>query len=116
MLNDPVLLNDWHVVAYAPDLQEGKPMGVRLLEVDLVLWRVGERIHAWRGLCIHRGARLSLGEVQDQTLQCPYHGWTYNEEGQCIRCPAHPEQTPPARACAKVYQAREQYNWIWVSP
>ncbi len=26
MLNDPVLLNDWHVVAYAPDLREGKPV------------------------------------------------------------------------------------------
>jgi len=25
MLNDPVLFNDWHVVAYAPDLVEGKP-------------------------------------------------------------------------------------------
>jgi hypothetical protein len=31
MLNDSVLLNDWHVVAYAPTLQEGKPVGVRLL-------------------------------------------------------------------------------------
>jgi phenylpropionate dioxygenase-like ring-hydroxylating dioxygenase large terminal subunit len=116
MLNDPVLLNDWHVVAYAPDLQEGKPMAVRLLDEDLVLWRVGERIHAWRDLCVHRGAKLSLGTVQNQTLRCPYHGWTYNEEGQCIRFPAHPEQKPPARACAKVYQARERYNWIWVAP
>jgi phenylpropionate dioxygenase-like ring-hydroxylating dioxygenase large terminal subunit len=45
MLNDPVLRNDWHVVAYAPDLKEGKPMAVRLLEEDIVLWRVGDKIH-----------------------------------------------------------------------
>src|SRR5579863_7460264 len=88
MLNDPVLLNDWHVVAYAPDLQEGKPMAVRLLEEDLVLWRAGDRIHAWRDLCVHRGTRLSLGKIRDETLICPYHGWTYNEAGQCIRFPA----------------------------
>jgi phenylpropionate dioxygenase-like ring-hydroxylating dioxygenase large terminal subunit len=115
MLNDPVLLNDWHVVAYAPDLQEGKVMGVRLLEEDIVLWRVSDKILAWRDLCMHRGTKLSLGRIEEGTLICPYHGWTYNQEGQCVRFPAHPSQTPPAKARAKVYQAREKYNWIWVS-
>jgi phenylpropionate dioxygenase-like ring-hydroxylating dioxygenase large terminal subunit len=80
MLNDSVLLNDWHVVAYAPALQEGKPIGVRLLDEDIVLWRVGEKIYAWRDLCVHRGTRLSLGKVENQTLICPYHGWVYNAE------------------------------------
>lgn len=115
MLNDPVLTNDWHVVAYAPDLQEGKPIAVRLLEEDIVLWRVGEKILAWRDLCVHRGTRLSLGKIENDTLICPYHGWTYNQEGRCIHFPAHPKQTPPEKARAKVYQAREQYNWIWVT-
>jgi phenylpropionate dioxygenase-like ring-hydroxylating dioxygenase large terminal subunit len=115
MLNDPILMNDWHVVAYAPDLQEGKPMAVRLLEEDIVLWRVGEKILAWRDLCVHRGTKLSLGKIENDTLICPYHGWTYNQEGRCIRFPAHPQQTPPEKARAKTYQAREQYNWIWVT-
>src|SRR6266516_4559840 len=115
MLNDPVLLNDWHVVAYASELKEGKPMAVRLLEEDIVLWRVGDKIHAWRDLCLHRGTRLSLGKVEEETLICPYHGWTYNEEGQCIRFPAHPDQVPPVKARVKVYQAQEKYNWIWVT-
>ena len=114
MLNDPVLMNDWHVVAYAPGLKANEPMAVRLLEEDLVLWRVGDKIHAWRDLCVHRGTRLSLGKIQGETLMCAYHGWTYNEAGQCIRFPAHPTQTPPAAACVKTYQAREKYNWIWV--
>ncbi len=96
MLNDPVLMNDWHVVAYAPGLKANEPMAVRLLEEDLVLWRVGDKIHAWRDLCVHRGTR------------------TYNEAGQCIRFPAHPTQKPPATACVKTYQVREKYNWIWV--
>jgi len=65
MLNDPVLLNDWHVVAYAPDLKEGKPVAARLLEEDLLLWRAGDKIHAWRDLCLHRGTRLSLGKVEN---------------------------------------------------
>ncbi len=115
MLDDPVLRDDWHVVAYAPDLPEGKPVAARLLDEDLVLWRVGEKIHAWCDLCLHRGTRLSLGAVRDDTLICPYHGWTYNEDGQCVRFPAHPDQTPPAKARVKVYQARLRYDWVWVT-
>jgi phenylpropionate dioxygenase-like ring-hydroxylating dioxygenase large terminal subunit len=114
MLTDPVLLNDWHVVAYAPELPEGQPRAVRLLDEDIVLWRVGERIHAWRDLCIHRGTRLSLGSVQGETLVCAYHGWTYNQEGRCVRFPAHPTQTPPAKAQTTVYQAQIKYDWVWV--
>ena len=115
MLDDPVLVDDWHVVAYAPDLEQGKPVGVSLLGEDIVLWRVGERVHAWRDLCLHRGTRLSLGTVRDDTLICPYHGWTYNENGQCVRFPAHPDQTPPSKARAKVYQAQLRYDWVWVT-
>jgi phenylpropionate dioxygenase-like ring-hydroxylating dioxygenase large terminal subunit len=115
MLYDPVLLNDWHVVAHAPDLKEGQPMAVRLLEEDLVLWRIGATIHAWQDLCVHRGTRLSLGKVENETLICPYHGWTYDQTGHCVRFPAHPNQKPPATARAKVYRAQQRYNWIWVT-
>ena len=116
MLNDPVLLNDWHVVARVEDVPEGRPVAVRLLDEDLVLWRVGERVHAWRDVCLHRGAKLSLGRVEQCALVCPYHGWTYNEEGQCIRFPAHPEQKPPARAHAITCRVKQRYGWVWVSP
>lgn len=116
MIDDPVLLNDWHVVAYVPDLPVGKPVAVRLLDEDLVLWRVNGRTHAWRDLCVHRGTKLSLGRVEHNTLVCAYHGWGYNEEGRCVRFPAHPNQQPPAAAHAMVYQVQEQYQWVWVCP
>ncbi len=115
MLDDPVLIDDWHVVAHAPHLPEGRPVAARLLDEDLVLWRVGERVHAWRDLCVHRGARLSLGTVQGDELACQYHGWTYAEDGRCVRFPAHPDQKPPATARARVYHAIQRYGWVWVS-
>jgi phenylpropionate dioxygenase-like ring-hydroxylating dioxygenase large terminal subunit len=115
MIRDETLINDWHPIAHATDIVEGKPVAARLLGEDLVLWRSGETVHAWRDLCVHRGTKLSLGKASSTTLACPYHGWVYNAEGECIRFPAHPEQTPPAKAHAKVYQVRERYNVIWVS-
>lgn len=116
LIQDSALIHDWYPVARSADIVEGKPVAARLLGEDLVLWRSeGGAVHAWRDLCIHRGAKLSLGKAGKTTLACPYHGWVYNDEGRCIRFPAHPEQCPPTKAQAKVYQARERYNTIWVS-
>ena len=114
MLDDPVLVEDWHAVARVSDLSSDKPLAARLLGEDIVLWRSGEDLFAWRDLCVHRGTRLSLGRVVDGgRLECPYHGWTYGPDGRCVLMPAHPEQRPPAKACVTTYRAREKYGVVW---
>jgi len=115
MVNDPVVINDWHPVARSQDVQAGALLPVHLLEEDLVLWRSSDQLHACRDLCAHRGTRLSSGQVTDGTLICPYHGWAYNGEGQCVHIPAHPGQTIPKRAQVKTYHVQERYNLIWVA-
>jgi phenylpropionate dioxygenase-like ring-hydroxylating dioxygenase large terminal subunit len=115
MINDSVLTREWHPVAIAGHLQPGEVRPVSLLGEDLVLWRNAEGVHAWKDLCIHRGAQLSLGKVVKECLRCPYHGWTYDSDGACVKIPAHPSQTPPPRAHAVTYACRESGGWIWVS-
>ena len=114
MLNDPVLLNDWHPVAALEQLAPNEPFAARLLGVDIVIWQSGDQINVWQDLCVHRGTRLSLGKVRDACLVCPYHGWTYDSDGQCIHIPAHPEQTPPEKARTNTYQTQIKYGLIWV--
>src|ERR1700683_5506942 len=100
MIDDPLLLNDWHAVAWASEVRDTEPTAIRLLENDLVLWRNRDGIHVWRDLCVHRGSRLSAGHLTNNRLACPYHGWEYDSAGRCVRIPAHPDQPPPARAHA----------------
>ena len=116
MIDDPILLNEWHAVLPLEQLEAGNNVvGARLLGEDIVIWKSGDEVRAWKDLCVHRGTRLSLGEVLDDgALQCPYHGWTYAADGQCVRIPAHPEQTPPAKARAFTYQATVAYDFVWV--
>ncbi|HEV7126570.1 MAG TPA: aromatic ring-hydroxylating dioxygenase subunit alpha, partial [Ktedonobacterales bacterium] len=114
MIVDPVLRNDWHPVARVADFAEQAILGVRLLGEDLVVWHVGEQFHAWQDLCVHRGTRLSLGKLVDDRLMCPYHGWTYNQEGRCVHMPAHPDQKPPAKARVKRFQVQQRYGLLWV--
>lgn len=115
MIDDPVLVNDWHVVCLSSEISDGQVKPARLLGEDLALWRTGGQLMAWKDLCIHRGARLSMGVVTSQRLACPYHGWEYDPSGQCVHFPAHPEQTPPSKARAFTYQVAEQDGLVWVS-
>ena len=60
MIDDPVLLNDWHAVARSADTGESQVAAARLLGEDLVVWRQNGSVMAWKDLCVHRGARSSL--------------------------------------------------------
>ena len=91
MINDPILIHDWYPLVRSSDLPEGKVIAGRLLGEDLVLWRVGGQPQAWQDLCIHRGTRLSLGSVEGDLLKCPYHGWSYGNDGRLEHVPGTTE-------------------------
>ena len=114
MLDDPILLNEWLALAWSSDMSVQSPKPHRLLGRDLVLWRSAQGIHAWEDLCLHRGAKLSLGTVHEGCLVCPYHHWEYDASGKCVRIPTHPDQPPPVRARATTFHVQEKYGLIWV--
>lgn len=108
-------LQGWWPVALAHEVKS-EPLGLRLLDEPVVLWRApdGQPV-AMADRCPHRGARLSLGRVVDGALQCPYHGWTFEASGACIRIPAQPGFTPPASSRACSYEAVEHEGLVWVA-
>lgn len=104
----------WHPVALSEDIA-AKPFAAILLGHALVLWRdaIGT-VRAWADQCPHRGAKLSLGQVRDGRLECPYHGWQFEASGRCVHVPALPAFTPPPAHCARTHQACEAYGLVWV--
>jgi phenylpropionate dioxygenase-like ring-hydroxylating dioxygenase large terminal subunit len=113
-LGDPLLLRQWFAVAWSREVAGGRPVARRLLGRDVVLWRAAGSLQCWRDLCIHRGAKLSLGVVKGDCLVCPYHAWHYDAAGQCVLIPAQPEVPPPLKARAETYTVRERYGMVWV--
>jgi phenylpropionate dioxygenase-like ring-hydroxylating dioxygenase large terminal subunit len=104
----------WHPVALSDDIAQC-PLGVRLLERDVVLWRdCAGGLQAFADQCPHRGARLSLGRVVDGHLECPYHGRQFAPGGPCVKVPALPAFTPPATHCAKTFEVREAQGLVWL--
>ncbi|HEX4320746.1 MAG TPA: aromatic ring-hydroxylating dioxygenase subunit alpha [Acidobacteriaceae bacterium] len=124
-LADPQLLAEWFAVGWSREVAADSTLARRVMARDVVLWRSNDgELHCWLDLCVHRGAKLSLGSIQKHTgrdgngagdcLVCPYHGWSYAESGQCVAIPAHPGLTPPAKARAQTFLVRERYGVIWV--
>ena len=58
-------------------------------ESVIVLRDAGGQVRAFHNLCRHRGSRLCLGGRGEigNTLQCPYHAWTYGLDGALRAAP-----------------------------
>ena len=110
----------WQPVLAVSDLPADRPVGIELLGERLVLARLNGQVVAMQDLCRHFQSQLSLGEIAthadgQQCLMCPYHGWQYNTDGQCVYIPQLlPGRDIPREAKVPTYLAREQYDLIWV--
>lgn len=105
----------WHPIGTAEEITE-QPKQFILLGERVVAFRDREGPVAFKDLCIHRGAALSGGRIEDGILTCPYHGWSYDRTGACVRIPALPEgATIPKKARAITFQVREEYGLVWVA-
>ncbi|AST90176.1 aromatic ring-hydroxylating dioxygenase subunit alpha [Sutcliffiella cohnii] len=115
LVKDPVLQKEWIVACISEEVSD-KPISVTILGERIVLFRNEEGVHAFKDLCIHRGAALSLGCVKDGNLVCAYHGWEYNSNGDCEKIPQLPEgRKIPMKAKAIKYHCAEKYGFIWVN-
>lgn len=51
---------------------------VRLGEVDIGLYRIGDTIYAMEDACPHAGFPLSRGRLEDCVIVCEAHGWPFD--------------------------------------
>ncbi len=120
----------WYGVALSEDIAAGQSHGIRYFGEDLVLFR-GQNgtAHVLDAYCPHLGANLGVGirgtpgsgaEVRDNTLVCPFHGWRFNGDGECVEVP-YAQNMPPRAAgkqCLKSWPAAEHNGviWVWYHP
>ncbi|MCP3730023.1 Rieske 2Fe-2S domain-containing protein [Sphingomonas sp. MG17] len=81
----------WHPIAASAEVGD-LPVAVRLLGEDLILFRtrVGE-VGLVYPRCIHRGASLYYGRVEERGIRCCYHGWLFAPTGQCLEQVCEPD-------------------------
>ena len=81
----------WHCVGRVEDIaRPGDYLVTQIAGESLIIVRDRSGVpHAFYNVCRHRGTRLcDAAEGQlSETIQCPYHAWTYRLDGQLIGAP-----------------------------
>ena len=109
-----MLKNFWWPLDFTPEVT-AKPKRVTALGQELVLFRTPDgKPQVMSDLCVHRGGALSDGWLEDGCVVCPYHGWKFKPDGECVRIPANLQNVPvPRKARVDSYPTQDKYGWVW---
>ncbi|MGU7770043.1 Rieske 2Fe-2S domain-containing protein [Burkholderia sp. MR1-5-21] len=106
----------WHPVCTSAQLPapDCPPLRVRLLGEDYVAFRDTEgNVGFLEELCMHRGASLALGRVEEGGIRCLYHGWKFSASGDVMETPNHADPRYAARMKAPAFPVREAGGIVW---
>lgn len=109
-----MLENYWHIACLKKQVKR-KPKAVTLFSKHIVVFLndVGDPC-ALEDRCAHRNMPLHCGKVVKGELQCPYHGWQYDRQGNIKSIPAATDDNRNIKASIPSYLCMEQDGYIWV--
>ena len=97
LYNDPVYLElelerifgkTWQLVGRTDQVREtGQFFTTDIGDEAIVVLRDGDTLRGYHNVCLHRAGPVAYGCGKRQTMQCKYHGWTYNLRGELLRAP-----------------------------
>ncbi|MBF4160847.1 aromatic ring-hydroxylating dioxygenase subunit alpha [Nocardioides sp. CBS4Y-1] len=79
----------WFQVAWSDQVDVGQVVRMRYFDRDLVAWRAESgKVTVMDAYCEHLGAHLGYGgKVVGENIQCPFHGWQWNDRGRNVCIP-----------------------------
>lgn len=84
----------WLFVAHESEIPtSGDYVVRRVLEDSFIVTRDSKgQIRAMFNMCLHRGMQVCRAEMGNASnFRCPYHGWSYRNDGRIIGLPFHSE-------------------------
>lgn len=111
-----MIYNQWYVVLESKELKKHKPLRITRFNQHLALWRDdNNKVCCIDDNCCHRGVSLSCGKIVNGKLECPFHGFIYDDSGRVTMIPANGKNsTVPKPMKVASYKAFEDYGLIWL--
>jgi phenylpropionate dioxygenase-like ring-hydroxylating dioxygenase large terminal subunit len=107
----------WIPALLAEELPENDcpPVRVKLLSERLLAVRDSEGKYGLIDeFCAHRGVSLWFGRNEECGIRCPYHGWKYGVDGECLDVPSEPEASGFRKKIKlKSYPLMERGGILW---
>ena len=111
-INVSFVRNAWYVAGWSKDFGDD----LRALEITgqrLVMYRTSDgKVVALEDRCPHRLLPLSKGKRVGDTIQCGYHGMTFDGTGTCVRVPG--QDNTPKSAFVNAYPIEERHGIVWI--
>jgi vanillate O-demethylase monooxygenase subunit len=106
--------NCWYAAAWSFEISH-HPLGRILLDEPVVFFRTraGEVV-AMQDRCPHRGYPLHKGRLLGDTLECGYHGMTFDCAGKCVRVPG--QRQIPSGSDLRTFPIVERWGLVWLWP
>ncbi|MCY4260483.1 MAG: aromatic ring-hydroxylating dioxygenase subunit alpha [Rhodobacteraceae bacterium] len=112
MTDSRFLQDAWYVAGWSKDFDRTLK-SERYLGEQIVFFRTGEgRPVALEDACPHRKLPLSMGRLHEDTIECGYHGLTFDCTGRCVAAPTQPGRIP--RAGVRSYPVVDRYRLLWI--
>jgi len=93
---------------------DSDPVRVKVLGEKLLAFRDSEgKVGLIDEFCAHRGVSLWFGRNEQSGIRCPYHGWKYDINGQCVDVPSEESSAYCEKIKLKSYPCIEQGGAIW---
>lgn len=106
------VLDTWYPIAWSREIGR-KLEARRVVEQNVVLYRKEDGTTvAMEDACPHRLLPLSMGKLRGDTVECGYHGMTYDCSGKCVRVPG--QEMIPQNAVIKTYPTHENMGLVWI--
>ncbi len=104
--------NQWYIAGWSSEFEE-TPIERTILNERVILFR-GQSGAATilAGLCPHRFMPLVKGARTGDSIECAYHGMTFDGQGTCTKGPAGSPASGTARL--RRYETIEQGPLVWV--
>ena len=107
----------WHCLGLAEDYKDGQIHGIDIFGTRIVIFKKenGE-LAALNGWCPHMGADLALGTVENDSVVCKFHGWSWGCDGVCNDIPYAKTIPPKARIGTWPICEQNKFLFIWNDP
>lgn len=110
--NNQYVHDAWYVAGWSSEFTQNlHPL--MILEQALVAYRRTDgSVAILEDRCPHRQLPLSKGHLVNDSIQCGYHGMTFNGDGQCVRIPG--QDNIPSTAYVRTYPVHEKNNIVFI--
>ncbi|ORW50003.1 (2Fe-2S)-binding protein [Mycobacterium paraense] len=114
-----MLMASPQLVGYVSELPgPGSYCTKTVLGRSILLTRTTEgSVKAFENVCLHRQSRVVTGCGKAKRFTCPYHAWTYDNNGRLVALPGHegfPEVTVKSDGLTEL-PAAEYAGFLWVA-